>query len=196
MTTSENPIIGTSLLPEGTSLPDYIQKVRDITYQALKDFRVGTDEYVEIYIMSRCLNALGWNTSVEHEKASLSDGRETSYSVEYALRLDDGNVVSINGDLGWEALHARVEAEAYQALNGRNDNDWMGQRYKAANPLCPMIWSISKDIFAVHEREEIRFHQSPASADVIGQIVSELSKELIQQNTASVSADKARGPRL
>lgn len=194
MNASEDPIIGTSLLPEGVSLPDYIQKVRDLTYQALKDFRVGSDEYVEIYIMSRCLNAIGWDTRVNYERASLTDGNGTAYSVEYALQLDDGTAISINGELGWETIHHRVETDAYNSLSGRND--FMAQRFKAANPLCPVIWSKYGQMASVHERGESKFHQVPASANVLGQIVSELTKDLIQQNTASVSVPKERGPRL
>lgn len=197
MTTSEHPIIGDSLLPEGISLPDYIQKVRGLTYQALEDFNVGAEEYIKIYIMSRCLNAIGWNTRIDNERASFSDGKNTHYGFEYALLLDDGTVVSIQGDLGWEAIHHRVENKAHNCLVGKND--FMRERFKASNPSnpsCPIIWSKCCNLDSVHEEGEVRFHRTPRSANVLGQIVSDLYKDQILQNTASASAPRARAARL
>lgn len=170
------PIVGSSLLPEGETLSSYLPKVRDLVYESLNKYKIGTHSYEESWLISRALNDVGWNTHIEHQSCKRTVDQEEYLGTEFAIILDNGTAVSKDGLVGWSAI------ERFFA--------------KAVSGYEHIHWEVSEQVESLRQKREDEFNQNPASLDCVGEVVSVLSKEVMEKQTPQIQHSTKHVARL
>lgn len=140
---SDAQIIGQSLLPPGVQLPAYIKEIGEVLLRHIRssgiDYPIGEDNLV--FLTTRTLICLGWNA--EHIKKSGSIELEALKLVREefsAIVLDDGTVVSMDGEIGWPAIHEQTAQSLRRMQRGFYDRE--GYRHKVVDDpyVRPIKW--------------------------------------------------------
>lgn len=192
----ETSIVGTTLLPRGETLSDYIARVREEAFRALSAYAIPSDAMVDTWVICRALQRVGWKVDLAHWEGMLENKARQDRKSERVclLVLDDGTTLSKEGVIGLDSIRDQVEADLRRGIQASLDKSspqgcvWHEELLSAS-----FQWTHINDVDAIKRMttQKDKFNLNPSAHDCIESIASGFLAQRITDLTQKAPASAA-----